>query len=266
MDRYRETETIMRREGIRFDGTMKRLVDEMRARDDLGREFLEERRLLNKQWEKREKEIIMALKREARKVELKEEALADAQSKVKELEQSLSEATESRRSLKRGLSPPPESRPWPFLPSELEEKVAVLSMENATLRAENERLLTNLGALDKELQHSVASGAESRPKTGSIRKRAASSVSSPPDEREVSSLVSEFMEGGSKRMTSEVTRLVSESGKILGKIQDLEKGGRAGGGEDSTGGEGDAGRDDGEATVFMSPYLYDDMMHDDDKE
>ena len=166
---------------------------------------MEERRLLNKQWEKREREIIMALKREARKVELKEEALAESQSKVKDLEQSLSETSESRRGLKRGLSPPPESRPGPFLPSELEEKVAVLSMENAALRAENERLLTNLGALDKEMQHSVHSDVEVRPKTGGIRKRAASSsVSSPSDDREVSSLLSEFMEGGSKRMTSEV--------------------------------------------------------------
>ena len=97
VDRYREAETIMRREGIRFDGTMKRLVDEMRARDDLGREFLEERRLLNKQWEKREKEIIMALKREARKVELKEEALAESKAKVAELEQAVNDMADSRR-------------------------------------------------------------------------------------------------------------------------------------------------------------------------
>ena len=83
VDRYREAEVIMRKESVRFDGTMKRLVDEMRARDELGREFLEERRLLNKQWEKREKEIIMALKREARKVELKEEVIKQQNENVR---------------------------------------------------------------------------------------------------------------------------------------------------------------------------------------
>ena len=116
--------------------------------------------------------------------------------------------------------------------------------------------------MDKELHVvNAVTEAEGRPKTGSIRKRAASSNVSSPDDKEVSTLLSEFIEGGSKRMTSEVSKLVSESGKILGRIQDLENDGGDEGGEDGAGG-GNGGGGDGEATVFMSPYLYDDIRND----
>ncbi|GMH52791.1 hypothetical protein TrRE_jg13572, partial [Triparma retinervis] len=158
VDRYREAEVIMRKEGVRFDGTMKRLVDEMRARDDLGREFLEERKLLNKQWEKREKEIIMALKREARKVELKDELLKQKDSEIevlrREAERNLAIAEEGggQRGVKRGAVSPADLRggggdagapklfSYPMLPSELESRVGALQGEGGRLRRENERL------------------------------------------------------------------------------------------------------------------------------
>ncbi|GMI05659.1 hypothetical protein TrVE_jg12840 [Triparma verrucosa] len=268
VDRYREAETIMRREGIRFDGTMKRLVDEMRARDDLGREFLEERRLLNKQWEKREKEIIMALKREARKAELKEEQIKEKGEEITKLKETLEElqamASDERRGIKRdaispiNTNPMGRSLPGPFLPSELEEKIIILEHENSTLRSENTRLLSGLGKYQEDELKREEEFVDAKPKTGSIRKRNSMvgllsttkvSLAASPDSAtssvEADDLLSEFRSGGINRMTSEVRKMVSESGKILNKIQDLEK----------------SGVDPNESTAttaFMSPYLYDD--------
>lgn len=264
VDRYREAETIMRREGIRFDGTMKRLVDEMRARDDLGREFLEERRLLNKQWEKREREIIMALKREARKAELKEEQIKENKEEIEKLKETLEElqskSSDERRGIKRDAISPVSNglgiNPGPFLPSELEEKIVILEHENSTLRSENTRLLNGLGKLQEDELKRSDEFASAKPKTGSIRKRNSivglessqskglNSPESMTSSVEVDDLLDEFRSGGINRMTSEVRKMVSESGKILNKIQDLEK--------TTEQNESNA------STAFMSPYLYDD--------
>ena len=85
IDRYREAEGIIRREGVRFDGMARRVVTETRERDEVGREHIEERHLLNKQWEKREKEIMTSLKREARRVELKEEQVREMAKEIGDL-------------------------------------------------------------------------------------------------------------------------------------------------------------------------------------
>ncbi|GMI48520.1 hypothetical protein TrCOL_g1377 [Triparma columacea] len=298
VDRYREAEVIMRKEGVRFDGTMKRLVDEMRARDDLGREFLEERKLLNKQWEKREKEIVMALKREARKVELKDELLKQKDEEISGLQLQVSSlADDDRRGVKRGAASPSDLRgggeggtsdapgapklfSYPLLPSELESKVGMLRVENDRLRRENEKLLQ--GYMDKSEGGRVAddfrakevmpSATRSRGRMDSLRGSPLvgdggeggeggegdndTLGSSTNSDRQASELYEAFKSGGVGRMTSEVRKMVSESGKILGKIQMLEG---MEGGEEVEGGGGDGGGNMSvETSAFMSPYLFKD--------
>jgi len=293
VDRYREAEVIMRKEGVRFDGTMKRLVDEMRARDDLGREFLEERRLLNKQWEKREKEIIMALKREARKVELKDEAIkqqVDELDALRRQAETLAIVEHERRGIKRGAVSPVdlrassnaadnESNSFPLLPSELENKVGVLQDEVDRLRRENEKLLSGFMEKDEgqrnadqfQMKEVMPSAVRSRGRAESYRgsplaesaeqRRSRSERGEREEDEgtisstdEANDLYEAFKEGGVGRMTSEVRKMVSQSGKLLGKIQMLE--GLKGAAEKEDG----KGAVDGDTSVatsaFMSPYLF----------
>jgi hypothetical protein len=83
-DRYREAEVIVRNLGRRDDSSTKRLVDEMRQRESDKSNLISERSLLNKQWEKREKEIMAMVSREARKVELREERIVQLEDQLED--------------------------------------------------------------------------------------------------------------------------------------------------------------------------------------
>ncbi|GMI34923.1 hypothetical protein TeGR_g9097, partial [Tetraparma gracilis] len=286
VDRYREAETILRKEGLRFDGTMKRLVAEMREKSSLSNSFLEERHLLNKQWEKREKEIVAALKREARRVELKEEECTRLKGDLDELEAKMREA-EGGSSSGRGwqavrarfggtgggggvFTP---SSTGPQLPSVLEKRMDTLLRENAGLKKENERLMN--GMLDARLEGSPAMGVSPMASGGVLSRRyreaAAASAAATPGAAtpapaneeeegdadashdsgsttaEASNLYQEFKSGGTVKMASEVRNMVSESGKLLRKIEEYETLKKA---ANTPGGNSVATAD------FKSPYLF----------
>jgi len=210
IDRYREAEGIIRREGVRFDGMARRVVTETRERDEVGREHIEERHLLNKQWEKREKEIMTSLKREARRVELKEEQVREMAKEIGDLKIRV-----GGRGRGRGGEEELGEEKWkPTIPS---EEASKLKKENSALRKENEKLLLDFLSLQEE--------ASAEDETNKEEKLAAIK------------LYKSFKRGGAREMATEVRNVVSESGKLLRKIQDYEGrsecGGGGGGFEDS---------------------------------
>ena len=262
VDRYREAEQILRREGVRFDGTMKRLVTEMRDKSSLSNSFLEERYLLNKQWEKREKEIVAALKREARRVELKEEEagrlrdeLAATKTRMAKMEEDPGRPQGYQRFF--GSSSANLALPaGPELPSVLEAKTKKLERENSTLRKENERLMD--GMLDARNGNSPSMSAYKNADLGEDvdeSNDSCVSVSVNEDEQseqststaaEATTLYKEFKKDGTVRMASEVRYMVSESGKLLRRIEEYEQLKKA----------ATPGGDSVATSEFKSPYLF----------
>jgi hypothetical protein len=304
IDRYREAEVILRKEGIRFDSTMKRLVTEMRDKSSLSNSFLEERHLLNKQWEKREKEIVAALKREARRVELKEEDCVRLREEIDELKDKIKRLEAPRGGPSQGgrfggaggyttedmaLI---ERTSRPELPSVMETRNNRLETENASLRKENERLLNGMleareagGSPIMQMQSVSGGSLRSVLKVGGGAQREGGAVGgvhggadggaaddadrsmesvdrsadsgtdqSTSTVAEASKLYAEFKGGGTVRMASEVRNMVSESGKLLRRIEEYESLRRERGGGDAA--ANTPGGDSVRTTDFKSPYLF----------
>ena len=216
MARYAEAERIIRREGERFDNTMNKLVEETRKGDERGREYLEERHLLNKQWEKREGEILGGVRREARRVELKEEQIEELKGEIRELKRELSTGKSSS-------SPSPAAKKkvtdYPTIPSEVAREREVLESENRALKEEVALLRSSGKAAD------------------ALRTR-----------RKAREIFGKFKEGGDEtgKMVREVRDVVRESGELLRVIQEFEKSGEK---------VGDTAEDSVSTSAFMSPYL-----------
>jgi len=144
----------------------------------------------------------------------------------------------------------------PMLPSELEKKVEALQSEVRGLKKENEKLLM-MGHIGKEKMEEAEGSAvlnsftregmpssvrgKGRPSPSHVRGRntytpgqnandagmdddfSNDGSSLADSSAEAKNLYQEFREGGVGRITSEVRSMVSQSGKLLGKIQELEK-------------------------------------------